>query len=207
MAEGKPKYVLSYFNVKALAEPIRLLLSYGNIDFEDRRISKEDWPKFKASMPNGQMPVLQIGNKTTFQHLAICRYLGKQFGLAGSNDWEAFEIDMAVDTITDLRTKAVVVFYEPNESIKETKYVQLLSETIPNILKKLEEMAAVNKGHMALGKLTWADFLLAGLIDYMNLICRQDLTANCPNLKAAINSVTSLPASKAWNAKAPKTDM
>ncbi|XP_077290878.1 glutathione S-transferase-like [Arctopsyche grandis] len=207
MAESKPKYVLSYFNIKALAEPIRFLLAYGNIDFEDRRISREDWPKIKATMPNAQMPVLQIGSKTTFQHLAICRYLGKQFGLAGSNDWEAFEIDMAADTISDLRTKSAIVFYEPNESIKETKYVQLLSEVIPTILKNLEEMAAANKGHMALGKMTWADFLLAGLIEYLNLLCRQDLIANCPNLKAAVNSVTSLPAIKAWNAKAPKPDM
>lgn len=47
--EIKQKYVLTYFNFKALAEPIRLLLSYGKIDFEDRRVSIEDWPKVKAS--------------------------------------------------------------------------------------------------------------------------------------------------------------
>lgn len=47
--EIKQKYVLSYFNIKALAEPIRLLLSYGKIDFEDRRIEREEWPKVKAS--------------------------------------------------------------------------------------------------------------------------------------------------------------
>lgn len=47
--EIKQKYVLTYFNIKALGEPIRLLLSYGKIDFEDRRIEKEDWPKVKPS--------------------------------------------------------------------------------------------------------------------------------------------------------------
>lgn len=40
-------YKLFYFNSKALAEPIRFLLSYGNIQFEDNRIEFADWPKFK----------------------------------------------------------------------------------------------------------------------------------------------------------------
>lgn len=44
-----PQYKIIYFNVKALAEPMRFLLSYGNIDFEDVRISSEDWPALKPS--------------------------------------------------------------------------------------------------------------------------------------------------------------
>lgn len=44
-----PHYKITYFNVKALAEPSRMLLSYGGIDFEDVRIPKEDWPKHKPS--------------------------------------------------------------------------------------------------------------------------------------------------------------
>jgi hypothetical protein len=44
-----PAYKLMYFNVKALAEPMRFLLSYGNIDFEDVRIEKENWPAIKSS--------------------------------------------------------------------------------------------------------------------------------------------------------------
>ena len=54
-------------------------------------------------MPNGQMPILQIGNKTMFQSLAICRYLAKKIGLSGVNEWEDAEIDMVVYTVTDLR--------------------------------------------------------------------------------------------------------
>lgn len=44
-----PAYKIIYFNVKALAEPMRFLLAYGNIDFEDVRIEKEDWPAIKDS--------------------------------------------------------------------------------------------------------------------------------------------------------------
>lgn len=44
------KYTVTYFDLEALGEPIRLLLSYGKVDFVDNRISFDDWPKFKAGM-------------------------------------------------------------------------------------------------------------------------------------------------------------
>ena len=40
---------LTYFNIKGLAEPIRLLLKYGDIEFEDVRIEKDKWPEMKPS--------------------------------------------------------------------------------------------------------------------------------------------------------------
>jgi len=44
-----PEYKVFYFNVKALGEPLRFLLSYGNIPFEDVRITREEWPALKPS--------------------------------------------------------------------------------------------------------------------------------------------------------------
>lgn len=44
-----PDYKLTYFNITGLGEPIRFMLSYGNLDFEDNRISNENWPKIKDS--------------------------------------------------------------------------------------------------------------------------------------------------------------
>lgn len=38
-----PKYKLSYFTIKGLGEPIRYLLSYGNIEFEDVRYDFDTW--------------------------------------------------------------------------------------------------------------------------------------------------------------------
>ncbi|KAJ8894209.1 hypothetical protein PR048_006819 [Dryococelus australis] len=99
-----PKYKLIYFSLNALGEPIRLLLSYGNQEFEDFRIEREKWPSIKTTMPFGKAPVLEIDGKQAHQSITICRYLGKKFGLAGKNDWEDLEIDAIVDIIVDFRT-------------------------------------------------------------------------------------------------------
>ena len=52
-----PKLKLTYFNIKARAEPSRLALHIAGIPFEDKRVSHEEWPALKATMPLGQIPV------------------------------------------------------------------------------------------------------------------------------------------------------
>jgi glutathione S-transferase len=54
-------------------------------------------------MPFGKVPVLEVDGKQLHQSTAISRYLGRQAKLAGKDDWEALQIDIAVDTIHDLR--------------------------------------------------------------------------------------------------------
>lgn len=38
---------LTYFNLTGLGEPIRLMLAYGNIKYEDCRLTKEEWASMK----------------------------------------------------------------------------------------------------------------------------------------------------------------
>lgn len=44
-----PEFKLTYFDIKGLGEPVRLLLAYGGQEFEDIRISMEEWPALKPS--------------------------------------------------------------------------------------------------------------------------------------------------------------
>lgn len=49
----KPNFTLFYFNIKALAEPIRYLFAYGGQAFEDVRVTRDEWPALKPSEYTG----------------------------------------------------------------------------------------------------------------------------------------------------------
>lgn len=44
-----PVFTLFYFNVRALAEPIRFLFAYGGQEYEDVRVTRDEWPSLKPS--------------------------------------------------------------------------------------------------------------------------------------------------------------
>jgi glutathione S-transferase len=54
-------------------------------------------------MPMGQMPVLEVDGKRVHQSLAMCRYVAKQIGVAGNDNFEDLQIDAVVDTINEFR--------------------------------------------------------------------------------------------------------
>lgn len=116
-----PKYHLTYFDLTGLGEPIRMLLHYGGIEFTETRVLRQEWLALKpckllmyfllkmkilkvlAIEPLQQLPVLDVDGKRMHQSTSIARYLGKQVGLAGDNDWESYEIDAVADTVMDFR--------------------------------------------------------------------------------------------------------
>jgi prostaglandin-H2 D-isomerase / glutathione transferase len=124
-----------------------------------------------------------------------------------------------------------VVSYEPDDDVKEKKLVTLNSEVIPFYLEKLEDIARDNGGHLALGRvliwifflksisnrikffpllplqLTWADFFFAGIIDYLNYLAKQDLTANHENLRKVIDNVLTQEKVQEWCNNRPQTEI
>lgn len=123
-----PAYKLTYFDGRGVAEAARFLFKYGEVEFEDVRVKRDDWPQLKESKSNfflntrcflifivetpfGQLPVLEHNGKQIGQSISICRYLAKVVKLTGNDDWENLEIDATVDTINDLRQSNMHFFY------------------------------------------------------------------------------------------------
>ena len=50
-------------------------------------------------------------------------------------------------------------------------------ETIPYYTKRFDEVVKANGGYLAAGRLTWADFYLVALIDYLNFMAKENLLA------------------------------
>jgi glutathione S-transferase len=76
------------------------------IPFTNTVISFPDFDEMKASLPTGQLPILDIETngkkKVVGQSAAILRYAGKLAGLYPTDDMEAMEVDMFCDHIEDL---------------------------------------------------------------------------------------------------------
>nr|XP_034834990.1 uncharacterized protein LOC117991505 [Maniola hyperantus] len=202
-----PKVTVYYFPLKALGEGIRLLLAYGGEEFEDRRVTKEEWPEVKPTMPFGQMPVMEVDGKKYAQSIPIVRYLGRKHGLGGGNIEEDFEIDQNVEFWNDIRSKGAAVFHEKDEKVAARKQAELEKNFYPVTLKKLDDIIAKNNGYMALGKLTWADFLFAGMYERLKtLLHMPDLDQKYPRFKQLEQTVYAIPKVKAYAEKAPKWD-
>ncbi|XP_037030116.1 glutathione S-transferase-like [Bradysia coprophila] len=196
---------LTYFNSQALGEAIRLLLHYGKIEFEDIRVDYEkDWPSYpKDTLPLRLLPILEIDGIQLHQSIAICRYLAKIVGLAGTTRLEDYEIDNVVDTVNDFRARLAGAFYEQNTVAKEETLKIIQNETIPLFLGKLEATAQQNNGHLALKRLTWADLYLTGMSRYLIRLVGSDFTANYQNLRKVIENTESTPGIKEWVAIRP----
>nr|UUB32734.1 glutathione S-transferase GSTs6 [Dendroctonus valens] len=188
-----PFYKLTYFDIMGLAEPIRMLLSYGNLDFEDYRVPLERWPNVKPNVPFGQIPVLEFNGKVFHQSIAISRYLAKQVKLVGKDDIEDMEIDAIVDVLMDFRSKVAKYHYDEDAAAKEAYAKTLFGEIVPYYLEKLDKQAKENGGFLVGGKLTWADLILVGSIDYMNFMANKDLLAGAPNLTKVKENVAAVP--------------
>ncbi|GLH05563.1 Glutathione S-transferase [Gryllus bimaculatus] len=199
-----PKVKLIYFDSWGAGEPIRYLLAYGNIEYEDYRVLVEDWPKVKTSMPFGQIPVLEWDEKVLYQSTSICRFLAKKMGLAGDDDWEAQEIDALADTIADLKQAINEYGWYCSRAERPIKKQKLIKETLPFILSRFEKRIGENNGYLANGKLSYADFIIAGSTEYFSVTMGFDITDGYPKLKALVDKVHKFPQIQAWVEKRPK---
>ena len=131
------------------AEVPRLSLFYGSIDYEDIRISREDFLSAKKNgftksghyLPFRQIPVLIINNYSLTQTGAMSRYCGKLSGLYPKNDdLLAAKIDQIIDICTDM----TVLFsnYRKNieTNIKHNKRKEFFDNIFMKKMKLLENI-------------------------------------------------------------------
>merc|ERR1711970_753121 len=119
-----PDIQLTYFDLRARAEPARLLLAYGGVTYEDERIAtpwddRAGWLAKKSSFAWGQVPRLTWDGKIIYTALAIARFLAREFGLMGKNNLESGQVDEVVDVIQDTLQAGYKTFWMPDEEKKK----------------------------------------------------------------------------------------
>ncbi|KAF6208059.1 hypothetical protein GE061_016509 [Apolygus lucorum] len=152
-----------------------MLLTYMGQEFEDVRVTFDEWKKIKPTSPFGKLPTLEVDGKIITQSAAICRYLGREAGLAGANPWEDLQIDIIVDTFSDFRKDVSGFHHESDPEVKEKKRLALLKETVPFYFERFDKIIKDNNGYVANGKLSWADIFLFGFSDTLIAQLQDDI--------------------------------
>ncbi|XP_046687758.1 glutathione S-transferase-like [Homalodisca vitripennis] len=152
------------------------------------------------------MPVLEINRQTVTQTAAICRYLAREAGLCGKDNWEDLRIDQIVDVNTDFVREFTKYYYEFDEKKKESLKRPLFNTIAPFYMKKFDALIKENEGYLANKEMSWADLYFTALSDGISHMNGSEITDGYSNVKRLQEIVNSLPQIKAWLAKRPADD-
>ncbi len=182
-------------------------------EYEDVRHDQENWAALKASMPFGQIPVLEVkqGDEVTFiaQSFAIFRFLARQFKLDGKDEAEKAQVDMMVEQYIDLQNAFIKHHFEQDEQAKKDLAAKLFSEIVPQNLAYFEKILAANKSNSG-----WYVGESISLVDVVAFNIWEwvrdhisEIVAKFPLVKANDDKVKSLPQISEWLAKRPASDL
>merc|ERR1712018_769709 len=197
---------LTYFNGRGRGETARLILAFAGKDYEDRRISFDDMPSIKPSLPYGQVPVLEVDGVNICQSMAIARFLANEYGLTGNSSLVKAQVDEVVDVINDVQNAMYGAFFEKDEKVKAEKMKKVGEETIPNNLANLEKTLVKRGGQFLAGNcLTWAELHFLQLVDLMSTLNPKVLDAT-PKLANLVERTRKVPNIKKWLEDRPATE-
>ena len=201
-----PTYKLIYFESRGRAEVIRFIFAQAEVQYEDKRVTQEEWAKLKPNTPYGTLPVLEVDGKQLAGTIPIARFLAERFGLAGSNDFENADIDSIQDVATDFTIQLMLCFWEKDDAKKSELKKELQEKHCPRYLGELEKRAKTSNAPEGWlwGKLTWADLYFYQGCGYLEEICPGALEG-FPTLTKLKSSVESLPKIAKWIKERPET--
>ena len=164
--EGK-KVTLHYFEgLNALGCIARLLLKYGNVEFENKNYKREEWSTHRANFVFKYLPVLEVDGVQYSQSVAIYFYIAKKLGLAGSSDEQEQVILSVLNSFVDIQKGGFDQYSAALQSQvpeKISEALAILNETITEIGEGYEKLYVRNgSGKYFIGdQLSVVDFYLA----------------------------------------------
>ena len=150
------------------AEVARLSLFIGNIEFEDVRITSDEFQRVKSNgqldngikIPFNQLPCLVVDNISIAQTGGIARFCGKLANLYPQNDnLEAAKIDQFIDIATDL-----------TELISKTKVEDRKNLSVGELARKLSilnKSMELSNGYLVGNTISIADIAIWRLMGWI----------------------------------------
>lgn len=189
--------LFGYWDIRGLAQPIRLLLAQAGVDVEERRyrcgpppnFDPGLWGKEKYSLglefPN--LPYYIDGNVKITQSLAIMRHLARKHGMEGKDETEKIRVDMTEQQFVDIRTNWARLCYNPKFEQLKANYV----DSMHAALKAVSDFLGSRK-FFAGDTITHADFIAYEMLD-QHLFLDPNCLTEFPNLKGFVARIEALP--------------
>jgi len=168
-------YKLTYFDFDGgRAEPVRIAFHAAGIEFEDDRLSFQEFGEMRNDTRFNSLPVLEIDGNQVTQTNAICRYVGKMAGLYPADNVQALYCDEVLDALEDLLHKIVPTFGLKGEELQLARE-KLVDGWLTIHLRGLGELLDRGGEYFAGDSLTMADLkafvqvrsLRAGTLDHV----------------------------------------
>jgi glutathione S-transferase len=202
---NKPRLV--YFDSPvSRGEECRLALHLAGVDFEDVRLSREEWLARKPTTPFGSVPVFEVpGRPSLGQSNAILVLIGRQHGLHPTDAFEAAQHEALMCHVEDLRASVSPTLRITDDAEKKKAREALVQTFFPtwgaNAEKHLPSdgpFVAGSKIHVVDLKLYMAVRWFAnGKVDHVPAT----VFASFPKLTRLFEAVHNDPTVKAWTAK------
>ena len=170
------RYKLTYFDIDGgRAEPIRIAFHTAGINFEDNRISFDDFSKMRSGTRFTCVPVLEIDGAQITQSNALSRYIGKMAGLYPKDDLQALYCDEVLGALEDLTHHIVRTFGLEGEEFRLARE-KLVDGWLSIFLRGLDQLLIRGGGeYFADNQMTIADLrafvqtrsLCSGILDYI----------------------------------------
>ena len=151
-------YKLTYFDFPGgRGEPIRIAFHAAGIEFDDHRISFEEFMQTRESMRFSCAPVLHADGVEVTQSNAMLRFVGKHAGLYPEDPLQALYCDEAMDAVEDLLHQIVHTFGLEGKELESARE-KLKSGWLTIFIKGLSELLERGGGeYFADNRLTVAD--------------------------------------------------
>ncbi|TMW63432.1 hypothetical protein Poli38472_002373 [Pythium oligandrum] len=198
-----PALKFSYFSFSGRGEITRLALVYGGIPFEDDRVDFVTFGELKQTCPLGQLPLLEVDDKTFPQSMAIARYAGRLAGIYPTDPLAALKVDVVLETMMELLVEVVQFVHHNMEAAeKEKKRSELTKARLPQIYSSIEKHV---EGEYLLGNvISLGDLHLFDITSNMVQPNFPDFDlASFPKVQGIINAVASTPSIAKYMAERP----
>ncbi|XP_013392091.1 glutathione S-transferase Mu 1-like [Lingula anatina] len=178
--------LLGYWNIRRLAQPIRLMLAYAGEEVEERRY---------------QIPYYKDGDTIIVQSRAIMMHLARKHNLCGSTEAERIRADVIAsqfyDTFKSFTQVCLATYvYKIDYKTKKEEFLKSLPDTLKSYSDFLGDNPWVGGNNI-----TYADFNVYEMLDWFKMFSPGCLV-KFPNLIAYCKNFEALPAIKKYMASA-----